>query len=114
MEKLLSAAIVAASGVLLWGLASLGMHSAEPWDAPGFWYAYLAAVALSAFWGWLFPKRAWLWGLIVIFAQAPVMWFNKGEVGSLWVLGLILLGIMAIPPVGAAVIASGFAPGRSA
>jgi hypothetical protein len=107
-------AIVAASGVLLWGVASFGMHTAEPWDSPNFWTAYLMAVGMSAIWGFVFPRRAWVWGLTVMYAQMPVMWFNEGEIGSLWVLGLVLTGIMAIPAVGAGVIASGFAVRRSA
>jgi hypothetical protein len=114
LERWLRLAIVAASGVLLWAIASLFLGRAEPWDAPGYWYAYTMAVGLSGVWGYVFRRRAWLWGPIIMFAQAPVMWFNNAAVGSLAVLGLILIGIMSIPAMGAGVIGSGIALRRQA
>lgn len=105
-DRFIRLAIVTASGLLLWEVASFGLGRAEPWDAPGFWYAYLAAIGLAALWGYVFPAGARAWGFVLMFTLMPVMWLNSGEVGSMWLLGLILLAIMALPAAGAAMLAS--------
>nr|WP_166176335.1 hypothetical protein [Altererythrobacter segetis] len=87
MDAALRAAVVAASGLLLWAVAAMGLHTAEPWDSPAFWYAYAVAIGVSGAWGYLLPQRAWLWGVIMSFSQAPVMWVTSGEVGSMWLPG---------------------------
>jgi hypothetical protein len=114
VEGWLRAAVVTASGILLWAVASIGLHTAEPWDSPNYWTAYLIAIGVSAAWGYLLPDRAWLWGLLVMCAQVPVMWFNDKGVGSLWALGLIPIGIMAIPAMGAGAIVARLAGRRAA
>lgn len=112
MDGWLRVAVVAASGFLLWAIASIGLHSAEPWDSPAFWYAYLVAIAVCGAWGFLFPRKAWLWGAIVSYAQAPVMWATTGEVGSMWLPGLVALGVLALPLAGAAALVARFSPRR--
>jgi hypothetical protein len=108
MDAALRAAVVAASGLLLWAVAAMGLHTAEPWDSPAFWYAYAVAIGVSGAWGYLLPQRAWLWGVIMSFAQAPVMWVTSGDVGSMWLPGLVALGFLALPLAGTAVVASRF------
>jgi hypothetical protein len=114
MDRALRAAVVGASGVLLWTVAAMGTRTAEPWDSPAFWYAYLVAIVVSGIWGYLFPQRPWLWGVIMSFAQAPVMWATSGEIGSMWLPGLVALGVLAVPLAGAAAVASRFSALREA
>ena len=92
--KLAGIAILA---VAYWQLVSTLTGAPEPWDARAYWtLAYPASVALSAIAGRFLGKRAWLAGIVVTFAQLPVMWLNNGS-GPLWAVGLLFLMMLAIP-----------------
>ncbi|MEE4206081.1 MAG: hypothetical protein V2I39_07310 [Erythrobacter sp.] len=93
-----------ALGGALWILAALLDGVREPWDGPNFLTFYLTALALSAMLGLFAERLAWLAGACVIFAMLPVMLFATG-VGSLIVLGVILLAFMALPAMAAAQVA---------
>ncbi|MBY0285090.1 MAG: hypothetical protein K2W81_14150 [Sphingomonas sp.] len=90
-------AAITAFALLYWQMVCDVTGVNEPWDAADFlskWYPFaLAASAVSGFW-----LRLWGWsaGLIIIFAQLPVMLLNSGS-GPLLVVGLILLVGFAFP-----------------
>lgn len=89
--------------LLYWTLASRLAGVAEPWDARVYWYGwYPGALLLSAIGGRVIGWRA---GVIVIAAQAPVMWIGGAASGPLWPLGLAILTALALPAVVVAAIA---------
>lgn len=95
--------------VLYWLAISHSTQAKEPWDAASYWTAaYPGSLLLSGAAGVAFPKRGWLAGVIVTFAQLPVLWIGNG-IGSMWVFGIILLAILALPAAAVASLASRFA-----
>ena len=68
---LLGAAFV--SGLALWTASVVLLGVSEPWDSPRYWIACLAALFLSALFGCLIGRRAWVAGVLVVCAQLPVM-----------------------------------------
>jgi hypothetical protein len=98
MNRLLPVVIVAIASGLFWQLVCHMGGVTEPWDAAGYWSIwYPASIVLAALAGALFIRRAWLAGVIVTFAQMPVMWANSGT-STMWMLGIILYCALAIPP----------------
>ena len=97
MSSLAGWVVSFAGGVLLWSLATLSAGAREPWDTGEYWSVYLPiACALCGLLGFTFPERTWRWALAVMLAQMPVMWAVHG-VGSLWVPGIIMLLVLALP-----------------
>ncbi|MFW5634655.1 MAG: hypothetical protein ACOCYR_07170, partial [Erythrobacter sp.] len=94
MKPGLLAIIAFALGTALWVLAGFVDGVGEPWDGRSFWTFYVTALALASMLGFFAERLAWLAGAAVIFAMLPVMLINTG-VGSLIVLGVILLAFMA-------------------
>lgn len=89
-------ALLAASG-MYWQLACHMTGAREPWDAEAYWRLwYPFSFILAAITGCFFGKDGWLAGGIITFAQLPVMWINNGT-GALVAVGVILLGILAVP-----------------
>ena len=86
-----------AGGALLWSVATLTSGGREPWDTGEYWAIYMPlACALCGLLGFAFPERTWRWALAVMLAQMPVMWVTQG-VGSLWVPGVVMLLVLALP-----------------
>ena len=88
----------AASGLLIWGVASLAMGGGEPWDKMEYWTLWLplAGVACLVL-GAVFPERPWRWPIAVMLAQLPVMMIGGGEIGSMAPMGAVLLLLLAVP-----------------
>ena len=87
---------------LYWLAVNAISGTVEPWDAPSYWtIAYPIALAIAALAGFLSRLPAWLVRGLVIFAQLPVMLAGSG-IGPLIALGLLLLGLLAIPAIAAA------------
>ncbi|MFM9828792.1 MAG: hypothetical protein ACKVOB_08625 [Sphingomonas sp.] len=92
-------AAISAFALLYWQMVCEVTGANEPWDAADFltkWYPVaLAASAVSGFW-----LRLWGWtaGVIIIFAQLPVMLINSGT-GPLLVVGMFFLAGLAVPAV---------------
>lgn len=90
-------AAISAFALLYWQMVCDVTGANEPWDSADFlttWYPVaLAASAVSGFW-----LRLWGWsaGVIIIFAQLPVMLLNSGT-GPLLIVGLFLLVGFAFP-----------------
>ena len=104
MKPSLLLILALALGVVLWTLAGFVDGVREPWDGRSFWIFYVTALALSAMLGVFAERLAWLAGAAVIFAMLPVMLVATG-VGSLIVLGVILLAFMALPAMATAQLA---------
>lgn len=95
-------AVATVLGTILWTLTAALGDRTEPWDAPGYWsIAYPLAIALAGLLGYVFPRRAWRWAVVLIFVQAAVMILGGAGFGML-PLGLLLLGVLSLPAVAAA------------
>lgn len=81
-----------------WYLVCLMTDQNEPWDAASYWVIwYPLSLGLSALGGYALKSRSWSAGVIVTFAQLPVMVMINGEVGALIAVGLVLLVGLAMP-----------------
>lgn len=90
--------VAAVSGILVWGLVSLGTGRREAWDSEVYFQIGLPALCIvSAVLGYLEPDRPWRWGAVPLAAQAGWMFATQG-IGNLWPLGLIVSGLFAVPP----------------
>lgn len=86
------------AGATLWLLASLLTGKREPWDSSSYWtIVYPLGLAASAWLGYRYPDRAWLWPVLVFVAQFFAMCVRNGELGNLWPLGLALFAFMSLP-----------------
>lgn len=94
---LLGALISAIVGIAYWAAVSGMLGGGEPWDASAYWtLAYPGALLLSAVLGFAMPVRAWVWGVIVVFAQVPVVVAVSGA-GPLLLAGVLYAAVLAIP-----------------
>jgi hypothetical protein len=85
-------------GALLWIAAGINAGGREPWDVGSYWTIYLpAAYLLCGVLGFAFPVRTWRWPLAVMLMQLPVMAVTTTGVGSLFVIGIILLLALSLP-----------------
>ena len=70
----------------------------EAWDSSLYFSVGMPAVCLLAgTLGYLEPKRTWRWGLAPLAGQFFAMLLMVGP-GSLLPLGIIVFGVLAIPP----------------
>lgn len=97
------------AGLVLWLAASLLLEAPEPWDSPLYWAAYLAGLVLSAVFGFIVRKSGWLCGVLIIFAQLPVLLFQS-EPGPLLMVGILFLAALAVPAALVAIAAARFRP----
>ena len=101
-----SAALVSAiiGGAATWqAVAWLGGRR-EAWDSPLYWLiGYPLALVVSGVLAYQQPIGAWRWALAFMWSQAVVMTLSADSFGLL-PLGLIMFGILGIPPMIVAVI----------
>lgn len=90
---------VAMAGLAFWKLANVVQGTSEPWDSPHYLGFYFAALGLSAAFGFLFNERSWRWGIIVVFAQFPIMQVDSPPAvgANMWPVGLVFLAFLALP-----------------
>jgi hypothetical protein len=82
---------------LYWQFVCKWTGFSEPWDATGYWRLwYPVSVVLAAVGGHLLRKDGWMAGVIVVFAQLPILWINNG-IGPLIAAGLLFLAVSAVP-----------------
>ncbi|MDR6989945.1 hypothetical protein [Luteimonas sp. 3794] len=94
---LFGAGISAIVGIAYWAAVSGMSGGGEPWDADAFWtLVYPGALLLSAILGVAMPRRAWLWGLIAVFVQVPVVIAVSGA-GPLLLAGVLYAAVLSIP-----------------
>lgn len=97
-------ALAIGGGVLLWVATMAVGGRREAWDSRLYWIAaYPLAIALAAWLGYRFPRRAWRWGLAIMLGQAVMLAVTSLEFGML-PLGFIVFAILALPLVAVAVL----------
>lgn len=95
----------AVSGVALWTAATVISGRTEAWDSTLYWVAaYPAGIVVSFVLGYLAPERPWRWAVTLMWCQAATLAVLASSYGLL-PLGLILFGVLALPPAGAAALA---------
>jgi hypothetical protein len=86
--------IAAAGGTILWVATTVVSGRKEAWDSPLYWSAaYPLGIAIAGVLGYVATDRPWRWALALMLAQALTLAIT---------LGLILFGVLAAPPAGAA------------
>ena len=101
----IAAALV--SGALICLASASLAHTREAWDGDAYWHAaYPLSLAVCGALGWMFPDRAWRWAPLHFTGQFVALCIRNGELGNLWPLGLIVFGVVALPGVALALIAS--------
>ena len=94
---LAATAVTLKVGVVFWVLVAWRTPGGEPWDAPAFWtVVYPIALGIAAVLGACFPRRAWLWGLLLMVLQVPVVAVISGF-GPLLLAGLVYALVLAVP-----------------
>ena len=98
-----SAMVAAAlAGALLWAATAAVTGRREAWDAAAYWtVAYPAGIVISGVLGYVATERPWRWGAALMLAQAVTLAVMARD-ASLLPLGLVLFGVLAIPPMLAA------------
>jgi hypothetical protein len=106
LSPLWAGGLAIAVGVVLWVATTAVSGRWEAWDASLYWTAtYPAAIAVAGVLGYLAPQRAWRWGLAIMLAQAVTLTVAASSFGLL-PLGLVVFGILAVPPMVAALLAA--------
>jgi len=95
-ENLLAASAVTLKvGVVFWVLVAWRTPGGEPWDAPAFWtVVYPIALVIAAVLGACFPRKAWLWGLLLMALQVVAV---TSGVGPLLLAGLVYALVLSVP-----------------
>lgn len=100
-------AIALVAGVVLWLAASLITGQREPWDSSAYWWLiYPASITACGYLGYRYPERPVRSSIVLFAGQFLGMVLRNGEIGNLWLLGMLLFAIIAIPGMLAARIAA--------
>lgn len=87
-------------GAALWQITAVIGARREAWDSPLYWMvAYPLVMVLSGVMGNAHPIRPWRFALAAMWIQPVMMVVSSGSDWSLLPLGLILFGILAVPPI---------------
>ena len=87
------------SGALVWILVSSYSGKREAWDSDlYFTFGIPALCFVAGILGYVEPHRAWRWGIVPLFGQGVWMFASQG-LGNLFPLGLLVLGLFAVPPI---------------
>lgn len=85
-------------GAALWQTITVVSGRREAWDSSLYWtLAYPACLAIAGVLGYVAPIRPWRWALALMLAQAVALAASASSFGLL-PLGMILFGVLAIPP----------------
>lgn len=104
-NSIAASAVTLKVGVVFWVLVAWRTPGGEPWDAPAFWtVVYPLALAIAAVLGACFPRKAWLWGLLLMVLQVPVVAVMSG-VGPLSLAGVVYALVLALPAMAIAAVA---------
>jgi hypothetical protein len=92
-------ALALGAGAAAWLITALLGGRGEAWDSPLYWSAaYPLCIALAGVLGYVQPVRPWRWALAMMLVQPVVMIFTSDSSFGLLPLGLILFGVLALPP----------------
>jgi hypothetical protein len=94
--------VAAACGAAIWILIALVSGRKEAWDSGLYFSAGIPAGCLiSAAFAFLEPNRSWRWGVLPSVGQFAWMLLSHG-LGNLLPLGVIVFGVLSVPPIIAA------------
>jgi hypothetical protein len=92
--------VALATGALLWLGTAIVSGRNEAWDSPLYWSITYPLCLLSAgALAYVEPVRPWRWPLALMLVQPIVMLVTSGSSLSLLPLGLVMFGILALPPI---------------
>jgi hypothetical protein len=87
------------AGVVVWILVSFYSGKREAWDSDLYFTVGIPALCLVAgILGYVEPHRSWRWGIVPLFGQGVWMLVSQGF-GNLFPLGLLVLGLFALPSI---------------
>jgi hypothetical protein len=87
------------SGILVWILISSLSGKREAWDSDSYFTFGMPVVCLvAALLGYAEPERPWRWGSVPFVGQGVWMFATQGF-GNLFPLGIVVLGLFAVPSI---------------
>lgn len=90
------------SGIAAWVVVTALSGRREAWDSELYFTFGIPSLCLVAgLLGYLAPDHPWRWGAMPLVGQALWLFAAQG-LGNLWVLGLVMFGIYAVPSIVAA------------
>ena len=93
-------------GPLVWIATSLLTQRQEAWDSLLYWgFAYPVLAMAVALITLKVPRRPWRWALVIMLAQAPVL-FVSNPSGNLLPLGILAFVLLSLPLMVVAAISS--------
>jgi hypothetical protein len=94
--------VSAVCGAAIWILIALASGRKEAWDSDLYFSVGIPDVCLVAMaFAFVEPNRSWRWGLLPLIGQFVWMLLSQGP-GNLLSLGVIVFGVLSVPPVIAA------------
>ena len=94
--------VAAGGGALIWALIVAVTGKREAWDSSLYFSVGVPVVCvLAAMLGFVEPRKTWRWGVAPLAGQFACMLLLVG-VGNLLPVGLMVFGMLSIPPVIAA------------
>jgi hypothetical protein len=94
--------VAAGCGAAIWILITLASGRNEAWDSGLYFSVGIPAVCLvSMAFAFFEPKRSWRWGVLPMVGQFVWMLISPGP-GNLLPLGVIVFGVLSVPPIIAA------------
>ncbi|HTN44425.1 MAG TPA: hypothetical protein VMN77_11580 [Nitrospiria bacterium] len=89
--------IAAAGGALVWIVLSGVSHHREAWDSELYFiYGIPVICVVAAVLAYVEPQQPWRWAVTPFAAQGVWMFLTQG-LGSMFPIGLVVLGIFSIP-----------------
>lgn len=102
----LPAGLALVAGILVWLMVALSSPRREAWDDPLYWWAaYPVCLVLAGLLGAAFPHRPWRWALLLFQGQVIAMLLLSDQIGSLWLPGLVMFAVLALPAMAVAQLA---------
>jgi hypothetical protein len=87
------------SGILVWIVVSSFSGKREAWDSASYFTFGMPVLCLIAgLLGYAEPERPWRWGTAPLVGQGVCMFVSQG-LGNLFPLGIVVLGLFALPSI---------------
>ena len=87
------------TGIVVWVVVSTLSGRREAWDSQWYFLIGLPVVCVvSTAFGFIEPSRPWRWGIAPLIGQFFWMLLIQGP-GNLLPLGVVVFGILSVPPV---------------